>query len=68
MEYSSQECEVIEKCPFFNSLQYDSTANTLKLLFCKADWQKCQRWKLRTSGADVPVNMWPNGFLSQRTT
>lgn len=65
MENSNGVCQVIEKCPFFNGLQYSSTANTLKILFCKSDWQKCERWKLRSSGAEVPTNMWPNGFLSQ---
>jgi hypothetical protein len=62
MENRANVCEGIKSCPFFNSLHFGSTAETLKVLFCKSDWKKCERWKLKTTGVDVPVELWPNGF------
>jgi hypothetical protein len=64
MEKSNISCELIEKCPFFNTLRMESTAETLKILFCKERWENCERWKLRTSGQEVPGDLWPNGIRS----
>jgi hypothetical protein len=30
-------------------------------LFCEADYSRCERYKLRITGAPVPATLMPNG-------
>ncbi len=59
-------CALIEACPFFNTLFMNSTAETLKTLFCRGNYENCHRWQLRQSGEDVPKDLWPNGHRPSR--
>jgi len=49
------------KCPFFNNLNLPATVEVLKKTYCKGTYERCERFRLRTAGKEVPKNLWPNG-------
>ncbi|MBN2134560.1 MAG: hypothetical protein JW737_02410 [Acidobacteria bacterium] len=53
-------CEFVESCPFFNTLRLPASAEILKTYYCRNNWDRCSRRKLRLSGEKVPPEMWPN--------
>jgi len=57
------DCTFLEKCPFFNNLNLPSTGEILKKRYCKGEYEKCERYKLKTAGKDVPEKLWPNGDI-----
>ncbi len=57
------ECPLLPTCPFFNSLSLPASAAILKDINCRTDFAKCERYKLRSAGKQVPDNLWPNGKL-----
>ena len=59
----SEECPLLPTCPFFNSLSLPGSAAILKDINCRADFGKCERYKRRAAGKEVPDNLWPNGKL-----
>ncbi|MFP3908262.1 MAG: hypothetical protein ACLFVI_00515 [Archaeoglobaceae archaeon] len=58
------ECEFLRDCPFFNSLKLPSTGEMLKSRYCRGDYEKCERYKLKKAGKEVPETLWPNGEVS----
>jgi hypothetical protein len=33
------------------------------MLYCKDDYEKCARYKIKKSGKTPPDNLWPNGEM-----
>lgn len=59
-----QNCELLEKCVFFNDKMGNmpSTANVIKLRYCKEDSSGCARYLVcKALGRDkVPIDLFPN--------
>ena len=56
------DCECLPKCPFFNDKMANmpAVANMYKKQFCQGDNSTCARYRVNKSGAEVPVDLFPN--------
>jgi hypothetical protein len=58
------ECELLEKCPFFNDkmAKMPFAANSLKQIYCKSNYSICARYMIAKSyGREyVPIDLFPN--------
>jgi hypothetical protein len=55
------ECPNMAKCPIFARFHMQTTTDSIILLYCKSDYQKCERKKLKDAGQTVPENLMPSG-------
>jgi hypothetical protein len=62
---SETRCPYAHICPFFETLQIPASAEVLKTRYCLDDHEKCERYKLRSTGKAVPEAMWPDGTVQQ---
>jgi hypothetical protein len=57
----NKDCPNIVKCPLYAHLLLESTKDSIVGLYCKGDYEKCERKKLKDSGQTVPEKLMPNG-------
>jgi hypothetical protein len=57
---TSCDCQFIEKCPMF---QYFTTSakHVYIQMYCKGNFERCKRRKLRVAGQAVPEGLLPYG-------
>lgn len=55
------ECVYLNSCPMFERLRFDATKQIFISQYCKGDYEKCERKKLRDAGKEVPPTLLPNG-------
>ena len=60
---TNPECPLIVKCPLYAQFHMESTKDSIVILYCRGDFGKCERKKLRDAGKDVPLKLMPNGKL-----
>lgn len=58
---SEKICPNMEKCPVYKHFLLESTKEAIIGLYCKGDFQRCARKKLKDSGQPVPEKLLPNG-------
>ncbi|MCX7769902.1 MAG: hypothetical protein N2202_02345 [Proteobacteria bacterium] len=58
-----KECPNLEKCKFLQNFSNEKCAEALILLYCRDDFEKCARYKIRSEGKMPPDNLWPNGEM-----
>lgn len=51
----------MEKCPIYGHFILESTKEAIIGLYCRGDFQRCARKKLKDLGQPVPENLMPNG-------
>ncbi|MBI5534169.1 MAG: hypothetical protein HY898_15710 [Deltaproteobacteria bacterium] len=54
-------CPYSKGCPLYPMFSMESVLHMWMALYCEADFSRCERYLLRTSGAQVPPSMMPNG-------
>ncbi len=54
-------CPNMEKCPIYSLFIMESTKQAIIGLYCKGDFQRCERKKLKDAGKPVPEKLMPNG-------
>jgi len=59
----SKECLNIVSCPLYAKFHLDATRNSIVGLYCKSDFEKCERKKLKDAGQPVPEKLLPNGKM-----
>lgn len=63
MEEKKCECLFLSSCPFFETLSLPTSAEILKVQYCRGDYQKCTRYKLKSTGKQPSSDMWPDGSI-----
>ncbi len=53
-------CPMFEKCPLLPTLPEDLREKVIKE-YCKGDFEKCARKKIKDSGEMPPKNLMPDG-------
>ncbi len=56
-------CARIPACPLFPHFSMKSSLRVWQSFYCEGDFTKCERFKASCAGANVPVNLLPNGKL-----
>ena len=56
-----KDCEFMEKCPIYGKFSFEGLENVFIALYCKGDFDNCERKKLKISGQEVPEKLLPNG-------
>lgn len=56
----SPKCTYIEACPMFQYFR-TSAKKVYMQSYCEGDFQRCERYKLRSSGQTVPKDLLPHG-------
>jgi len=56
------ECEKLEKCPFFSDRlpNMPAVAGLLKQTYCLGDKTQCARYQVSAAGVPVPMDLFPN--------
>jgi hypothetical protein len=58
-------CPFSEKCPIYNQFCTETAKDAIVAVFCKGDFEKCLRKKMRDKDETVPEKLLPDGqFLS----
>lgn len=56
----TNDCPNIEHCPMFKHFrQY--AKDVYQMMYCKAEYHTCERYKLQQAGNPVPENLLPHG-------
>ncbi len=56
-----KKCPYIDTCDMFKRFTTESAKKVFITLYCKGNFKKCARKKLRDSGQPVPENLLPSG-------
>ncbi len=56
-----RQCPYINDCPMFRRIMTDALRKVFIDLFCKGDFELCERKKLRDAGEPVPDDLLPHG-------
>jgi hypothetical protein len=56
-------CPYAGICPFFARLEMPASASVLRIRYCLTEYERCERYKLKSSGKAVPEPMWPDGTI-----
>ncbi len=59
-------CEFVDKCPFFNNFNmnsFDEFMNITKNYCLSEKHEDCERYKLKMSGKNVPIELRPDGEI-----
>ncbi len=54
-------CPHMPSCPLYPVFKLKALLNIWKITCCEGDHEKCERFKLSSVGARVPLNLLPNG-------
>ena len=68
MENTENSCQYREGCPMFKIFNLDASKELFKNMYCCNERHtRCERFKLRTAGLEIPNNLLPNGkYLTLR--
>ncbi len=55
------ECKHLQHCPIFARFKNDGGKAVWLELYCRSNFEDCERFKIRSAGGDPPVTMLPNG-------
>lgn len=58
-----KECPNLENCKFLKNFSNEKCAEALIILYCKDDYERCARFKIKKEGKTPPDNFWPNGQM-----
>lgn len=56
-----QSCPNLEKCPMFGKFRLQATSEIFISKYCKGNFEKCARKKMKDSGREVPEDLLPDG-------
>ncbi len=64
---ANRQCEFLHGCAFTLFINDEEAWNKIKIMFCEGDYLKCRRYKRRSKGFVVPLELWPmdNECLSE---
>lgn len=48
-------------CPLYPQFKVQSLLNIWKISYCEGTFERCERFKLSSTGAKVPITLLPNG-------
>ena len=55
-----QACDYLEGCPIFKYFRRSAKKVYIDM-YCEGNYERCQRFLLRTEGEEVPTNLLPHG-------
>jgi hypothetical protein len=56
-----EKCPYYEKCPIYGHFCTDTSREAVVSIYCKNDFEKCERKKLRDQNLEVPEKLLPDG-------
>ncbi len=54
-------CARVSTCPLFKQFSMKSSLRVWQSYYCEGGFDRCERWKLASSGRPVPASLLPNG-------
>ena len=54
-------CARITTCPLFKAFSMKSSLKVWQAYYCEGDFNRCERWKLVSTGQLPALNLLPNG-------
>jgi len=57
------ECVYLTICPMFKYFTLEATKQVYVKIYCRGTYQKCERFKLKERGVNVPDRLLPDGQL-----
>lgn len=58
-----KECPNLENCKFLKNFSNEKCADALIMLYCKDEYERCARYKMKLENKIPPNNLWPNGEM-----
>jgi hypothetical protein len=56
-------CPHVERCDLHRSVGMQAALGVWQSFYCESGFRRCERYKLVSSGLDVPARLLPNGKL-----
>jgi DNA-binding response OmpR family regulator len=61
-----RKCSYLASCPFFEVMGSPADSAILREQYCRGDYRECERYRRKSSGQSVPINMHPDGSCLAR--